>query len=470
MWNPIDTVAQTLNSRDPLSEKAFRSARDRWTSFACLTLLALFFSFYAKRELEAVQGRAPAAQLAGDFRVYYTAGRVVTLSRDPQLYYPPCCGPDAANNALYRYYGTVDPNTEWGRVTRETGFATTAPFNYPPFAAVMFSFLGRFPEGTAYLLWRVLSSVLVVVGVCLAVLIADSSSKTPVFLLAIVGAFTFFPVVETLYLAQAGALIFSLWTLGTYLMKREQPVWSALCFAVATMAKVTPILVVALFLMRRQWKWLGAFTVWMVLLLSWGVWRVGLNNHLHYIREVFPTLSCGAPGYKTKSLPSLIQNLSLGRVPMNDLGDLPMISPIVCAFNKVIALACFLGTLFVFYRKNKTVSQLPYELAFLALLSLFISPVSWRNHYVLALLPLIYVWIRSRNYNLDWQPANLAILAAATLAMGTPFPDYVIVAVHSRAVQLALSAIVPITTLLLLVSSLKCYPSPPRSTVAAGSQ
>jgi hypothetical protein len=71
--------------------------------------------------------------------------------------------------------------------------------------------------------------------------------------------------------------------------------------------------------------------------------------------------------------------------------------------------------------------------------------VSWRHHYLLTLIPVIYMWLTVQEH---WQ--DILVLAAATLAMGTVFPDYVIVASSNPVIDLVLASLMPVTSFLLL--------------------
>src|SRR5262249_25681425 len=80
----------------------------------------------------------------------------------------------------------------------------------------------------------------------------------------------------------------------------------------------------------------------------------------------------------------------------------------------------------------------------MALLSLLISPVSWRHHYLLALLPLIYMW------NIAEKKVDILFLAIAALSIGSVLPDYVIAAVRNPLVDIGLASLIPISAILLL--------------------
>jgi hypothetical protein len=79
------------------------------------------------------------------------------------------------------------------------------------------------------------------------------------------------------------------------------------------------------------------------------------------------------------------------------------------------------------------------------LLSLAISPITWEHHYVIALLPFLYLWSHGRKTSRDW------LLLMTVLVVGTNVTGYgLLLSMHSHAMQLVLAGIVPCLTLALV--------------------
>jgi len=302
------------------------------------------------------------------------------------------------------------------------------------------------------------STIMLIVALYFTLLLSGAGEAWPIALIASAGAaLSFFPFTETIYQGQVDALVLLLWTLGVYLVHKQQPVWSALSFALATMLKVHPVLVCGVFLIRRQWRWLAAYIFWVGVFLGIGMWRLGWQNHLLWARNVLPIVSCGVPYFASKSLPTLVVNIYLRTVPL-DTANLPSIPMALCWFNKGLSFALYGGTLFYFWKRNKAATNLVYELVVVALVTLLISPESFRHHYLLAILPLLYLWMRSRFWTGRSAVLYCASLAFLTLSIGTVFPDYLITQVRNPLLDLSLSALVPAATMLLAYSSIVVYP------------
>jgi hypothetical protein len=81
-------------------------------------------------------------------------------------------------------------------------------------------------------------------------------------------------------------------------------------------------------------------------------------------------------------------------VPVISQYDLPTwLTALVKAGNFLI----YCAVLLFFWKKNERPTAMVYELVTLALVTILISPVSWRHHYLLTLIPIIYLWVSWAN-------------------------------------------------------------------------
>lgn len=434
---------------------------DLWALFSGLTIFLLLLSSIAQRQLQSFRGPGGSSQwpdngsvvkwrayvVGEDFPIYYTAGKVALAPGDRTLYYP---APDGGKVSIRNLLDTVPRQTEWGRIAAASGFQSTARFMAPPFTALLAAPITVVRPGTALLLWRLASVLLLTVAVYLICVLFEGSRRlSGFFLVSVAAAFSFFPLVDTLYQGQVDALVLVLWVSGIYLVQAKSPYSSAFCFALATMIKASPALAVGLFLLRRQWRWLAAYTAWMCALLVVGVWQLGWQNHVFWFSRVLPILSGGVPYFASKSLPSFISELYLRQVPLEVQG-LPSIPAALRLFNMGLSLLLYSGTLYYFWLRCRSAKNLVYELTLLPLVILLASPESFRHHYLLAMLPLLCLWFRSREWVSGHVVLRLAVLGIATMIIGTPFADYVIVSVRSSAIDLLLTGLYPAATILLM--------------------
>jgi hypothetical protein len=385
--------------------------------------------------------------VGGDFTIYFVAGVVARLPGDRTLYYP---ASDGATLSVRNLQDDVPPDTAWSRIAESKGFHNTGRYMAPPFTALLAEPLTLMPPRAALLLWRLASTLMLAVAIYFICFLLDRTWRVSgLFVVSVAAAFSFFPFLDTLYQGQVDALVLLLWVLGVYFVDTKAPISSALCFALATMIKASPALAVGVFLLRRQWRWLIAYTLWMGAFLGIGVWQLGWQNHLLWFSRVLPMLSGGVPLFASKSLPTFVVNLYLGQAPM-EVRDLPLIPVALVLFNKALGLTLYLGTLFYFWKRCPSAKNLVHELAVIPLVILLTSPESFRHHYLLSVLPLIYLWARLRGLAGPRSVLHWAALAFSSLAIGTVFPDYVITFVRNPLLDLALSGLVAAATIVLI--------------------
>jgi hypothetical protein len=420
-------------------------------TFVYILLALLIFSALIKDRVHRLRAESDSSAMPIDFPVYYVAGSLA--HRGTELYFvPPHRDP-----AVLPYFVLLNVNSasDSGREAERLGFGAVCPFIYPPFAALVMRPLTAFSPRMALLYWRILVAVLTALSAYCIVATFSPRFAWRSSGLAIAGAFLFFPFVETIALGQASAIILACWAVGIYLASHRRFILSALFFAFGTLIKISPVLAIGVFVLKRQWKWVLAYAAWFLTLSSVSVSLLGWAPHLIYLRTVLPVLSCGIPVTWNKSLAGLIQSMTIGDVVgFGEFRALPLVAG-ACVAAKALAAILYFGLLWFFHRRRGDQTVLGSELAAVALLSLLISPVSWRHHYLLALIPLIYLWLPETRL----KPWQLIVLTVATLIIGTPLIDYATYSVHGTARLLA-NALEPLATLIVLGLVMVTIPRP----------
>jgi hypothetical protein len=369
-----------------------------------------------------------------DFSAYYIAGHVVAENPPGRLY----------NQVTFPDGRIVPLNSasEWKDVARRHGVESILPFVYTPFFAVLMRPLAYLSYSAAYGVWTAITVMLTVVSVWLGVRLSGWRLSVELAVILVVGVFSYHGFFEELLLGQADSLLLLLLTLGVWLLRREQDWGSALCFAVATMIKITPVIAVPLLVMHRRWKWLAAYGCWMLGLVGFSVWQAGWAAHAQFLHEVVPSVSCGIATIANLSVVGFVQELFLGSTPKNLLqATLP---PLACAVSKTVALVVLCAVMVRFYVYRRTES-LELHVVLVILLSLVISPLTWLHHYVIALLPFFYLWGR------EWEVRKDYLLLATVLAVGTNFTVFPLPMLFKGQVgQLILAGVIPCLTLALV--------------------
>ena len=415
----------------------FDTAITSWRWWACVTVLVLLASAFLQREYQLfTQAQQAPSPLAPDFAVYYVASLIARSGPGGQLY---CTPPGSTREEQARrvVYGTAPNDTEIVRIAAQTTKTRTTYYTYPPFFAWAFRPLTHLSPRLAYFAWRSLSAAMLLLAIYLVLASLQTDAGLGTFVVAAMGGLSFFPFSEVLYDGQVGCLILFLWSLGFYFTQTRKAEWSAASFAVGSLVKITPGIVVPMMLLRRQWRWLISYCVAGAVLVLITLPRVGWSPYWTYATKLFPVLSAGVDGYPLKSMGTVLLNLYLGQAIFSptDPWQVPMLFRALISLANLALLALVL--FYLFKNRNSSPRVLAQELAILALVSLMISPITWRHHYVIAILPLLCAWMHSRE---SASPRRLALLSAITLVLGTPYIDFVLVHLHPGRLQAILSS------------------------------
>ena len=417
-------------------------ANHRWRFFLLITLLSLWFSGYVQREINTYRTIEP--EDLSDFRVYYIAGQVARSRTDRRLYsYKEVQSPhDPSRTAVVNpQMQPCDPDSTYGRIAGQVN-RNIGQYLYPPFFSLMVVPFTYLPYEKA----KVIFHVLVFLLACASIYITVSFFYEDYLTIAIVGSvaglvaeFTH-PVRDVLVVCNVGTLILFLTVAGIRLHK-QYPSFGALCFALAVSIKLTPVVVVPLMIIRREWGWLAAFALWSTLLLAIGVWQLGWQNHLEFATRVMPAMSDGYPAGTNRSLSTIFYALWEGE--FKSTGGAYLSAPgVPAAVYKLSAVASLGGLLFFFWRNRRPGSPLHLEILILTLWSIIFAPVSYRHYYVLALAPAVFAWLHPASREAA-SPGKLALLSAATFMIFSILPNYAFAAAAWFPAQLALFLVMP---------------------------
>jgi hypothetical protein len=236
-----------------------------WTTSIVLIVLIIFAANRFAAEWEEFRSSAYPTGSSIDFPHYYVAAKVAGSDRPKQhlLYY-------LTNEDKEALLNVIPPGSEWNQIAHQSGLGDTLHFSAPPIVATLLLPLGKLPYQLAFMIWRVLTDVFyfLAIWICLRL----CRAWTPLNLLACtLAAFEFQPFMLTLQKGQFGALLLLTWCAGVLFAAKKKDVLSALMLALATIVKLTPVLAVGVFVLRRRWRWLAAYLLWLSVLMGIGV-------------------------------------------------------------------------------------------------------------------------------------------------------------------------------------------------------
>ena len=199
-----------------------------------------------------------------DFAIFYTAGKCVIQGHGRELY-------DLETQfAIQREFASEVKHRD-----------NALPFNHPPFEALLFAPLASLPYVTAYLVWAVFNIALILgfwnlLRPCLPTL----QHFLPA--LSLMSMFAFFPIAVALLQGQDSILLLFLYGLAFAALAKGRAFVAGLCLGLALFKFQLVLPLVAVLLLRRQWKVLAGFvsTAFGLLLVSAAV--VGWSGVMAY--------------------------------------------------------------------------------------------------------------------------------------------------------------------------------------------
>jgi hypothetical protein len=375
---------------------------------------------------------APPPNVGVDFSAYYLAAKVVSKTPTLSLYHIPLLADGRMN------FGAAPVSAAWDAAALRYHVPFSVPYIYPPFCAVLMKPLAHLSFDSALVAWNMATTLLVAGAMFLALSLGGVRIHGKLALMLGVGLFSYYPLFYSLLLGQIGGLVLFLLAWGVWLLSRNRIWSSALCFALATLIKLTPVLAIPILIIHRRWKWLLSYVVWTISLLIFSVWQAGWIAHQQFWREVLPSISLGTPIDTNSSIVAFVQELFLGYVstPLSTPLTLPLYAG---ALSRYVALLVYCLMLGRFYLRRRD-GDLVRDLVIMVLLGIVISPISWPHHYMVGLLPFLYLWCKMPD-------KGRRMLLALFIAVATDIVGIVQFSVTNHIAQLILAAIIPCLTI-----------------------
>jgi hypothetical protein len=247
----------------------------------------------------------------------------------------------------------------------------------------------------------------------------------------------------------------ALWTVGVVAYRDDRMVLSAAAFALATAFKVTPILLLPLFFIWKDRRWLISYIAICVGLVAAMV-AINGPHTLGIYATVMSGMGSGAPAMQNKSIGSLIAWIYYGKLfTLNSARAVMANPPRTLSIAAKAASGCFYLLCLIFVwrdRRRLDRASKAASIAVFGLVTACISPVSWRHGYTIALIALAIFWAKA----LRGRPRvpHLVLLTLTTFTLGSLFFDLAAQAPLPQSCKILLAAAWVIFSVLLCLDAL----------------
>lgn len=326
-----------------------------------------------------------------DFGSYYYATRVAFLDGDPW-----------SKSALNRL----------SRVENEG--RGVHPFLYPPPFLLINSWIGGFSLHLGYRIWFWFDEALAVVTAGL--LWASQRRISPVAGPAVAVGFALLTALPNNHvMGQANLLPLAFVLAGFWAEDEDRPFLAGLLVGTAAMLKMSPALLVFLWLFQRNWRAVGGAAAAVTGLTLATLPLVDAGHQLRFYTQVLPTFSSGAYNgliipidlFGNHSVPNLVNHW----FPGDDNG----MSPVGGALSGALAV----GFLALILWTHRSPSDDPLERSLarsaVAVLGLMVPVYTYEHHLVFALPALVALFLAVERGRLTAGPAAVVGVAATLL-------------------------------------------------------
>lgn len=351
-----------------------------------------------------------------DFFNYYFAAQVVHDNPRANLY-------QGATDKNLEIYPNPPADSALSAHARAAGFGVEF-YAVPPLLADLLVPLSQFPPHLAAALWRAFNLTLVLASMLLLARMVRVPILSFEFVVLVFAAYSFWPIHEAVSLGQVTIVMFALWTVGIVAYRDDRMILSAAAIALATAFKVTPILILPLFFIWKDRRWLISY-----LAISLGlVAAMVAINGLHTI-GVYPavvsSMGSGIPAMQNKTLSSLAAWAYYGKLFTLDSARAAMANPprALLIAAKAVSGAFYLSCLFLAWRSRRRLDRASRAatIAIFGLVAMCVSPVSFRHGYTIAVIALAIFWVKA----LRTPPRvfHAVLLTLTTFTLGSLFLD-----------------------------------------------
>ena len=312
--------------------------------------------------LQAIPSLITAPFFGYDFGFFYYAFHQVLFHHGTDLY-------------------SIPKQTHWMKSLHYVSISNNQ-YVYPPQFAILLSFISLFPFKTAAFIWTGCGMIATFCsGYWLGLLATFQKPSKLIRLLILTITLSYYGLYWDFGISNSNWLILFLISWSFYLLiVKEKPRFAGVVIAIAAMFKVTPLIIIGYFLLRRQKSFVQSALLTIVIVSLLGILLIGWQPFFYYLTHFHAmtdrSLRNGAAPYNLSIVGILLWLPSLHQHPMRQ--------PIVlAAYGLVVLLSLSLSWL-----SAKKANHPMQDIIIVSLLMVMVSPLIEVTHTIIV-LPMI---------------------------------------------------------------------------------
>lgn len=230
----------------------------------------------------------------------------------------------------------------------------------------------------------------------------------------------FRPLADTIAFGQIDLALLCILTLALWALRNERDMLAGVLVALGTLFKIYPLLLLALFVVKRQWRALGGFALGMLLFNGAAVAVMGWDMHRIYLTQVFPNIGGTTAWVENQTVSGVLSRLVATPTEAAILEN-RLISLLGLGISGLLGLiSCVLVSAPV--PRRSTAYALHYGL--FLLLMVLVVPAAWMHYETLLVVPFGALLLHAQGQK--WGIGRVALLAAsfALIAYGNQWSYY----------------------------------------------
>ena len=293
-------------------------------------------------------------------------------------------------------------------------------FKVPPFYGMLFlPFVQQ--DGLTILFWHRIINMLLLSVILLILLRSFAIRLVSPMGAALLLVFAMRAVADTVAFGQIDILLLLLLTLALVASRRGFDGLAGAAIALGTLFKLYPVLLLAFFLVKRQWRAFVGFAVAMLVCNGVALLVMGWEMHRVYLFEVIPNIGGGTSWVENQTL-----NGFLSRIFAPDITSTIYEHPVVTMATYIgFGVAVVAAMLLSLRRAERTSARYAIQFALYVVLMVLVVPAAWMHYQTILILPFVTVLLSAweRGGFPRWRAALVA-LAYALIAYGNQWSFY----------------------------------------------
>ena len=268
------------------------------------------------------------------------------------------------------------------------------PYMYPPFLAFLLLPGAFLDPVAAKLAWYLGNVAFLALALVLLLRLARPAPQRRAWLVFLSLLFTLRFLVDSFHRGQANILVLLLCVLTLYFLRRGHSAWAALFLAMAIAVKLTAVLLLGYFLIRRKFRFAGLVAAFLALLMLLPAAASGFRRNIDHLQR-YPRVAGNIYDRDklNQSLPNAVFHLlrPVARKDNTNIHLLHLDGGAVKWLAGLLALALLLATALLCRAGAEGESMVPcIDFSIVLTLMLLLSPVSRKDHFVTLLVPYFF--------------------------------------------------------------------------------